>query len=98
MQFTPTDYYGEVLDAHDNKTSSHRIVISATGDRLLATGPTWDYIIKHDLYKRGLVDVGLLSERLKQRAKCDGQGPVFEEQEIIAAIEQSVASGSDELL
>lgn len=44
------------------------------------------------------VDVGDVSERLKQVAKCDGQGPVFEESEIISAIELSVASGNDELL
>jgi hypothetical protein len=45
-----------------------------------------------------MVDVGDVSDRLKKVAKCDGQGPVFEEREIIDAIEKSVASGSDELL
>ena len=71
---------------------------SDNGERLLAAGATWDYIIKHPLFVRGLVDVGDVSERLKKKAKCDGQGPVFEEREIIDAIEKSVASGSDELL
>ncbi|PMD57670.1 uncharacterized protein K444DRAFT_533547 [Hyaloscypha bicolor E] len=98
MRYSPTDFYTEVLRAHDNKTPSHRIVTSDTGERLLAAGATWDYIIKHPLYVRGLVDVGDVSERLKKVAKCDGQGPVFEEREIIDAIEKSVASGSDELL
>jgi AP-1-like factor len=98
MRYSPTDFYTEVLQAHDNKTPSHRIVTSDTGERLLAAGATWDYIIKHPLYIRGLVDVGDVSERLKKKAKCDGQGPVFEEREIIDAIEKSVASGSDELL
>jgi len=98
MRYSPTDFYTEVLHAHENKTPSHRIVTSDTGERLLAAGATWDYIIKHPLYMRGLVDVGDVSERLKQVAKCDGQGPVFEEREIIDAIEKSVASGSDELL
>ena len=68
------------------------------GERLLAAGATWDYIIRHPLFMRGLVDVGDVSERLKKCAKCDGQGPVFEERAIIDAIEKSVASGSDELL
>jgi AP-1-like factor len=98
MRYSPTDFYTEVLRAHDNKTPSHRIVTSDTGERLLAAGATWDYIIKHPLYARGLVDVGHVSERLKKVAKCDGQGPVFEERAIIDAIEKSVASGSDELL
>ncbi|PMD16748.1 hypothetical protein NA56DRAFT_649054 [Hyaloscypha hepaticicola] len=98
MRYSPTDFYTDVLQAHDNKTPSHRIVTSDTGERLLAAGATWDYIIKHPLYVRGLVDVGDVSERLKKKAKCDGQGPVFEESEIIDAIEKSIASGSDELL
>jgi AP-1-like factor len=98
MRYSPTDFYTEVLHAHENKVPSHRIVTSENGDRLLAAGATWDYIIKHPLYARGLVDVGDVSDRLKKVAKCDGQGPVFEEREIIDAIEKSVASGSDELL
>ncbi|KAL2065821.1 hypothetical protein VTL71DRAFT_3491 [Oculimacula yallundae] len=98
MRYTPTDFYTEVLYAHDNKTPSHRIVTSDSGERLLAAGATWDYIIKHPLYARGLVDIGDISDRLKKVAKCDGQGPVFEERAILDAIENSVASGSDELL
>ncbi|KAG9244565.1 hypothetical protein BJ878DRAFT_63621 [Calycina marina] len=98
IRYSPTDFYTEVLHEHENKVPSHRIVTSENGDRLLAVGATWDYIIKHPLYTKGMVDVGNVSVRLKQVAKCDGQGPVFQEREIIKAIEQSVASGSDELL
>lgn len=87
-----------MLYAHENKHPSHRVVMSESGEKLLAAGATWDYIIKHPLYKRGLVDIGDVSDRLKRSAKCDGQGPVFEEAEIISAIEKSVASGNDELL
>ncbi|KAI9805377.1 MAG: hypothetical protein M1833_005831 [Piccolia ochrophora] len=99
MNYSPTDFYTSVLDAHDNKIPSHRIVVSeATGERLLAAGATWDFIQEHDLFKKGLVDVGDVCERLKKIAKCDGQGPVFEERDIIEAIEASAASGSDELI
>jgi AP-1-like factor len=98
MRYSPTDFYTNVLYAHENKIPSHRIVTSDNGQRLLAAGATWDYIIKHPLFVRGLVDVGDVSERLKKCAKCDGQGPVFEESAIVDAIEKSVASGSDELL
>jgi hypothetical protein len=55
-------------------------------------------IQSHDLFKRGLVDVGDVCERLKRVAKCDGQGPVFEEGDVRRAIEESVAGGSDELI
>ncbi|KAK3383557.1 hypothetical protein B0T24DRAFT_53632 [Lasiosphaeria ovina] len=98
MSYNPKDFYSNVLQNHANKTPSHRIVTSNDGERLLAAGATWDLIISHDLFKRGLVDIGDVSDRLKPQAKCDGQGPVFEERAIIEAIEQSVASGCDELL
>lgn len=98
MKYNPTDFYSNVLQGHQNKFPSHRIVTSDDGERLLAAGATWDFIINHDLYKRGMVDVGDVSERLKSCARCDGQGPVFSEQSIIFAMEQSVASGSDDLL
>ncbi|EDN99694.1 hypothetical protein SS1G_02552 [Sclerotinia sclerotiorum 1980 UF-70] len=83
MKYTPTDFYTEVLYAHENKVPSHRIVLGDKGERLLAAG---------------LVDVGIISEMLKGAAKCDGQGPVFDESVILDAIEKSVAAGSDELL
>ncbi|KAK3393132.1 hypothetical protein B0H63DRAFT_11235 [Podospora didyma] len=98
MSYNPKDFYSNVLQNHANKTPSHRIVTSDDGERLLAAGATWDLIINHELFKRGRVDIGDVSERLKPLAKCDGQGPVFEESAIIEAIEKSVASGSDELL
>lgn len=98
MSYNPTTFYSDVLQNHANKTPSHRIVTSDDGERLLAAGATWDLIINHELFKRGLVDIGDVSARLKSQAKCDGQGPVFEERAILEAIEQSVASGTDELL
>jgi len=99
MRYSPTDFYTEVLDGHANKIPSHRITTSAeTGEKLFAAGATWDYIINHPLYLKGMVDVGDVSERLKGAARCDGQGPVFEERDILEAIEKSVASGNDSLL
>lgn len=98
LKYNPKDFYSNVLQNHQNKHPSHRVVTSDDGERLLAAGATWDFIISHDLYKRGLVDVGDVSERLKNLARCDGQGPVFSEQDIVGAIEHSVASGSDDLL
>jgi hypothetical protein len=98
MTYKPTDFYSNVLEGHANKTPSHRIVTSDKGERLLAAGATWELIISHELYKRGLVDVAQVSNFLRPQAKCDGQGPVFEESAILEAIERSVAEGSDELI
>lgn len=98
MTYNPTDFYTDLLANHDVKTPSHRIATSDSGERLLGAGATWDLIIGHESFKRGLIDVADISNRLKNQAKCDGQGPVFEERAIMAAIEQSVGSGSDSLL
>jgi AP-1-like factor len=99
MHYSPKDFINEVLDGHPSRGATHRITTDPdTGGKLLAVGATWDFIINHPLFKKGLVDVASVSDRLKTKAKCDGQGPVFEEREILDAIEKSVASGSDELM
>lgn len=98
LRYSPTDFYSNVLQNHNNKHPSHRVVTSDDGERLLAAGAAWDFIIGHELFKKGLVDVGDVSERLKHCARCDGQGPVFSERVIISAIEQSVANGTDDLI
>ena len=98
MTYNPSEFYSSVLQLHANKTPSHRIITSDSGERLLAAGATWDLIIGHRLFKDGLVDICTVSDLLKTQAKCDGQGPVFEERAILDAIEQSIASGTDELI
>ena len=110
LHYTPRDFYSK-LDLSDNKDSpsyfgdkkyvaSQRITVSAdSGERLLAAGATWDYIQQHELFQKGLVDVGDVCERLKKLARCDGQGPVFEERDVRMAIKESaVAGGRDELI
>lgn len=98
LSYSPANFYTNVLQGHANKTPSHRIVTSDKGERLLAAGATWELIVNHELFRQGLVDITMVSERLRPQAKCDGQGPVFEEGAIIEAIRMSVAEGSDELL
>jgi len=110
LRYAPRDFYSK-LDLSDNKDSPsyyrdkiylglQRITVSAdSGERLLAAGATWDYIQQHELFQKGLVDVGDVCERLKKLARCDGQGPVFEEGDIRMAIKESaVAGGRDELI
>lgn len=50
------------------------------------------------LFRKGMVDIGEVCERLKDRATCDGNGPAFAEGEILRAIEESVGGAGDELI
>lgn len=110
LHYIPRDFYPK-LDPSGNKDSpshygekkyaqSQRIALPpGSGERLLAAGATWDYIQQHELFQKGLVDVGDVCERLKKLARCDGQGPVFEERDVRMAISESaVAGGRDELI
>lgn len=88
------------LNGLAKQASGHRFIVADdTGEALLAAGATWDYIQAHELFRKGLVDVGDVCERLKKLARCDGQGPVFEEGDVRRAIaESAVAGGRDELI
>jgi len=98
MAYNPVGFYENLLRMQSIKAPSHRIVSDDEGSLLLAAGATWDLIVRHDLFKLGLVDIADVSERLKGKARSDGQGPVFAERDILVAIEQSVASTADELV
>ncbi|KAF2834259.1 hypothetical protein M501DRAFT_1020929 [Patellaria atrata CBS 101060] len=65
---------------------------------MLPAGATWDLIQAHPLVKQGLVDIGDVTERLKRVARCNGQGPVFDEGEVWRAVEESRRAGGDELI
>lgn len=98
-EFNPTDMRENLANGHKTGSLPHRIVRSSeTGDRLLNARAAWDFMQAHPLYKQGLVDIGDVCERLKGFTQCDGQGPVFEEGRVRKAIEESVASGNDELI
>merc|ERR1712000_107068 len=98
MRYSPSDFASNLLSGHNNQTFSHRIVQTADGQRLLAAGASWDYIISHELFQKGQIDIGSVSDYLKTRARCDGQGPVFSERDVIDAIQASAACASDDLL
>lgn len=66
--------------------------------KYLSAGATWDLLQDHALFKSGAVDVGEVCERLKGTAKCEGQGPVFEEMEVLRVIEEVARIGGDELI
>lgn len=111
LGYTPTDYGSRLRDGESSSTWNPSAkwaqfgvmqtiaVDDDSGEPLLNAGATWDYIQAHELFKRGLVEIGDVCERLKKMARCDGQGPVFQESDIRRAISESaVAGGRDELI
>lgn len=102
MIYSPSTFNAAFAGHHTSgpeEPISHRIEISATtGERLLATGAAWDFIQHHELYRRGLVDIADVSERLKEKVVCDGAGPTFSERDVIQAIEDSEGGAGDELI
>lgn len=65
---------------------------------LLSASATWDLLQSHPLYLSGAVDIGEVCERLKKMARCDGMGPMFEEEEVRKVIDEVGRSGGDELI
>ncbi|KAK3352751.1 hypothetical protein B0T25DRAFT_192108 [Lasiosphaeria hispida] len=88
--YHPTEIYSNVLRNQAKSTPGRRIATANSSERLLAAGAVWDLITSHEQFKRGLVDIGDVCERLKNVAKWDGIGPVFEERAILQAIQLSV--------
>lgn len=87
--------YGSVMNAADK---SHGASRRKTKIKEVPAAQAWDFIQSHPLVKKGLVDIADVCERLKGRAICDGRGPVFEEDTIWQAVEESRRSGGDELI
>ncbi|KAJ5960495.1 uncharacterized protein N7479_007645 [Penicillium vulpinum] len=101
MKYTPTDFHDTFMpegpDTH--RSPQHRLLVCpTTGEKLLDARATWDLIQKHELYERGQLDIGDITERLKGMSQCDGQGPAFKEGQVRKAIEESAAAGRDELI
>lgn len=94
--YTPTDFQAAIGESH--QPISFEDFGGPEGHRLLAVGATWDYIISHESFKKGMVDLEDVHRRLKGRAACDGRGPAFKEAEVLRAIEESVIQGNDELI
>ncbi|KAK8154938.1 hypothetical protein BKA80DRAFT_209332, partial [Phyllosticta citrichinensis] len=75
------------------------IVGAASTGNHLGAKETWDLIQAHPAVRQGAVDVADVCERLRGAARCNGQGPVFEEDFVWRAIEESARAGSaDELI
>ncbi|CAL8576101.1 AP-1-like transcription factor [Xanthoria parietina] len=101
MHFSPMTSHHVVSSPRERivSPSPHRIdFLPSTGERVYGTGATWDFIQNHELFRQGIVDIALVSQRLQQHAICDGGGPAFAESAIIRAIEDSIGGAADELM
>lgn len=101
MKYYPTDFHATFMadGSGTSQSTNHRLAVCPiTGDRLLDAGATWDLIQKHELFQRGQLDIGDVTDRLKNMAQCDGQGPAFKEGQILKVIEESAAVSRDELI
>lgn len=101
MHYSPTDFSSKLMpNGHSTPGSpQHRVTVCpSTGEKLLDASATWDLIQAHELFTRGQVDIGDVTERLKGMAQCNGQGPAFKEGQVRQAIEESAAIGRDELI
>ncbi|EGU77563.1 hypothetical protein HZS61_011076 [Fusarium oxysporum f. sp. conglutinans] len=94
MHFNSKDLFSEVVRSHTNKSPFCQIRTSIDGESLLAADAAWDLIIGHKLFKKGLIDIGDVTDLLKHWR----QGPVFSKRAIISAIEKSARRRTDDLI
>jgi len=87
-----------LLSTESSTSSKYSTPSSSDHSNLLSASATWDLLQSHPLYLSGSVDIGEVCERLKKTAKCDGMGPMFEEDEVRKVIEEVGRSGGDELI
>ena len=71
---------------------------SSEGSHMLSASATWDLLQSHPLYLCGSIDIGEVCERLKKMARCEGSGPMFDEEEVRRVIEEVGRGGGDELI
>ncbi|KAL4934866.1 hypothetical protein BDV06DRAFT_150806 [Aspergillus oleicola] len=93
MMYSPTDFYTDLVPKGQSARLHRVTYCKETGERLLDAGATWDLIQDHEAFKRGLLDVAVVTRRLKHAAQCDGQGPAFQEMAVRNAIEEALVSG-----
>ncbi|KAH7057382.1 hypothetical protein B0J12DRAFT_738166 [Macrophomina phaseolina] len=89
---SPSERGGQRAAAGQHGASRARTV------HLLGASQTWDLIQSHPLVRSGAVDVADVCERLRTAARCDGQGPVFEEAVIYRVIEEESSRGGGDAL
>lgn len=96
--FDPTRLANGLLSTSSSTSPGKTGTSPGSESHLLSASATWDLLQSHPLYLSGAVDIGEVCERLKKMARCDGMGPMFEEDEVRKVIEEVGRSGGDELI
>ncbi|OJD37476.1 bzip transcription factor [Diplodia corticola] len=94
----PGDGAGAAASSGGSGQQHARANIGRSTPHLLGASQTWDLIQSHSLVLSGAVDVADVCERLRTAARCDGQGPVFEETAIYRIIEEESSRGGGDAL
>ncbi|CAH0030472.1 unnamed protein product [Clonostachys rhizophaga] len=68
------------------------------GQRRLSPSAAWDYVVQHELYKRGAIDMSSLGTHVRKYARCNGNGPIFYVSDINKAIQESLVERSNSLI
>ncbi|WPH00954.1 Hypothetical protein R9X50_00378800 [Acrodontium crateriforme] len=89
---------GMIQNECSSSPSSYGSLSSIADSHLLSAGAAWDLVQSHPRYLSGGVDVAEVCSRLKKTARCDGMGPMFDENEVRQLIEEIGRNGSDDRL
>jgi hypothetical protein len=87
------------LTAPQSDNPNPRTTEHTSRTRKLTPHAAWEILQSHPLFARGALDISLVCERLKQLARSDDVtgGPMFDEDEVRAAVEEMVRDGEDDL-
>jgi len=81
----------------DNANTSS--IAHTNNPRKLTPHAAWEILQLHPLFARGILDISLVCERLKQLARSDDMtgGPMFDEEEVRAVVEEMGKDGEEGL-
>ncbi|VUC25063.1 unnamed protein product [Clonostachys rosea] len=96
-QLSWTIFVPKVLGGHGEQIGGHQ-VMSSNDQKRLSPSATWDYVVQHELYKRGAIDMLSLGTHVRKYARCNGNGPIFYVSDINKAIEESLVERSNSLM
>ncbi|KAI5364553.1 Putative basic-leucine zipper domain, transcription factor PAP1, Yap1 redox domain superfamily [Septoria linicola] len=79
--------------------SSPQFPLSPGSDsHLLSASATWNLLQSHPSYRSGAMDISEVCKRIKKLARCEGMGPMFDEEEVKKVIEKVGKSGAEDCI
>ncbi|CAH0056274.1 unnamed protein product [Clonostachys solani] len=96
-QLSSAIFIPKVLRGHGEQIGGQQSM-SSDGQRRLSPSAAWDYVVQHELYKRGAIDMSSLGTHVRKYARCNGNGPIFYASDINKAIQESLVERSNSLM